>query len=379
MSIYCQEYLDLIRSISKPNRYTNFYISICERASLRGINRKEVREKIGYVEKHHIVPKSFELVDKEIKANQVFLTAKEHFICHHLLVKMVRGDRIGKMWFALHAMCVFRGETHQRIKISARQYEYIKSNIFDGTFSDKMSSIMTGRFSGLSYFNDGTVTVRREKCPDGFESGRIPTDQARNWFTNGVDDKIARECPDGYWPGRVCKHTHGTRWFTNGIENICGFECPIGWVPGQTKKISRKGLSSWTNGIENIYSVNCPRKDFWRGQANKPKHEKFWVNNGKVNKLRTVVLSGWSKGKLDTGISERKSVKTLESLIIRSEEVYGTNKFDFSGILFPNKGAYYSKIEFTCLEHNQKFVQTVKGHVAGKIGCTVCQKSKTKK
>ena len=54
----------------------------------------------GYYEKHHILPKCMGGLDT--KDNLVYLTAKEHFICHKLLVRIfpeVRGN-----WYALIAM-----------------------------------------------------------------------------------------------------------------------------------------------------------------------------------------------------------------------------------------------------------------------------------
>ena len=60
---------------------------------------KEAKLKVGYVEKHHIVPKCFFIESKSRfafipgnrnhKDNLVYLTGREHFICHLLLVKML--------------------------------------------------------------------------------------------------------------------------------------------------------------------------------------------------------------------------------------------------------------------------------------------------
>ena len=52
-----------------------------------------------YVEKHHIIPKS--LGGNNRKENLVNLSAREHFICHRLLVKMLNGDAKNKMIYAL--------------------------------------------------------------------------------------------------------------------------------------------------------------------------------------------------------------------------------------------------------------------------------------
>jgi hypothetical protein len=61
------------------NKYTNWYFNIISNAQSRTIS--------GYTEKHHIIPKSLGGSNK--KDNLVRLTAREHFICHWLLTKMV--------------------------------------------------------------------------------------------------------------------------------------------------------------------------------------------------------------------------------------------------------------------------------------------------
>jgi hypothetical protein len=56
-----------------------------------------------YKERHHIIPGSLDGDDS--KENLVSLSAREHFICHYLLVKMcIREDHIKKMVYALNMM-----------------------------------------------------------------------------------------------------------------------------------------------------------------------------------------------------------------------------------------------------------------------------------
>lgn len=72
--------------------YAAIYNRLMERS------RGRIRE--GYMERHHVVPRC--MGGGNEKENLVFLTAKEHFIAHKLLVRMfpqVRG-----LWLALVAM-----------------------------------------------------------------------------------------------------------------------------------------------------------------------------------------------------------------------------------------------------------------------------------
>lgn len=72
--------------------YGRLYTALMEKACHRQL--------VGYVEKHHIVPKC--MGGSNAKSNLVLLTAKEHFVAHKLLVRIhpsVRG-----LWLALIAM-----------------------------------------------------------------------------------------------------------------------------------------------------------------------------------------------------------------------------------------------------------------------------------
>lgn len=73
-----------------------------------------------YYESHHIIPKS--LKGSDHYSNLVLLTAKEHFVCHHLLHK-IHG---GKMTYAFHMMCVVSDSNQQRYIPSAIVYEQLK-------------------------------------------------------------------------------------------------------------------------------------------------------------------------------------------------------------------------------------------------------------
>ena len=99
------------------NKYTQWYANITDRAKNRQL--------ASYTESHHIVPRS--LGGSDDADNLVDLTAREHFICHWLLVKMTTGQEHHKM---LNALRMMRAENpnQQRYttKITARVYENIK-------------------------------------------------------------------------------------------------------------------------------------------------------------------------------------------------------------------------------------------------------------
>jgi hypothetical protein len=101
-------------SMFKENKYTKYYTLITDAA--------KTRNNEGYVERHHIIPQS--LGGSNHKDNLVDLTAREHFICHWLLIKMTEGEARGKMLYALHGMKA-ENKYQQRYSssITARVYE----------------------------------------------------------------------------------------------------------------------------------------------------------------------------------------------------------------------------------------------------------------
>lgn len=98
------------------NKYSKWYFSIIDNAFERNWSKKTAP---SYVEAHHIIPKS--IVKNDIV---VFLTAREHFICHLLLPKML-SDPIQKIKMnnAITAMQINKDKRY----INSRFFETIKN------------------------------------------------------------------------------------------------------------------------------------------------------------------------------------------------------------------------------------------------------------
>lgn len=95
--------------------YKKLYDDIIQHAlSLNRIKGKT------YYENHHIIPKSLGGSDQH--SNLVLLTAKEHFICHHLLTKIYPNS--DALRFAFWSMC----NQNRITKITSRVYENAKKN-----------------------------------------------------------------------------------------------------------------------------------------------------------------------------------------------------------------------------------------------------------
>jgi hypothetical protein len=101
----------------RMNKYKKWYNNIVQNAQTRDIN--------SYTERHHIIPRS--LGGSNESSNLVDLTAKEHFICHWLLVKIHKGEARNKMINALYMM---QGNSSNQkrytSKITGRIYEHLR-------------------------------------------------------------------------------------------------------------------------------------------------------------------------------------------------------------------------------------------------------------
>ena len=97
--------------------YEKIYNQIVERAKNRVLD--------CYTESHHIIPRCMGGGDE--KENLVTLTAREHFICHRLLVQIHPDNN--KLKFALWAMCNMKSKRQSRYVPSSRVYESIKIEV----------------------------------------------------------------------------------------------------------------------------------------------------------------------------------------------------------------------------------------------------------
>lgn len=120
------------------NKYTQYYRDIISKAK----NSLRVKYRGEYYERHHILPKS--LGGDNSKENLILLTAREHFICHLLLIKMVDGQNRNRM------MCAF-----YQMKRSPKNMKRVVTSRFFETFKRQRSEALSQLYKG-------------KKKPDGF-------------------------------------------------------------------------------------------------------------------------------------------------------------------------------------------------------------------
>lgn len=144
---------------------------------------KEHRKKLSrdaenyvYYEEHHVLPKSLFPAWKNRKSNLVLLTAREHFFCHQLLIKIYPSY---SMACALFYMC--NGNKYQRNVCSSRDYERARIEF------SKWNSI---KHKGQEPWNKG------KKCPQLKSPIWMHTEDCQNKRTKTIKEKY----PEGLIP-----------------------------------------------------------------------------------------------------------------------------------------------------------------------------------
>jgi hypothetical protein len=142
-----------------------------------------------YTEKHHIIPAS--LGGTSSRDNIVKLTAREHFICHWLLVKMYRGNKNSyyKMLKAFNMMCN---------SITAKQERYNTCSRIFARYREDLSKAMSASQIGENNSQAGTRWIcnidlkenkkitSTEPIPNGWVAGR------NKWVTPKEKEKVVK-------------------------------------------------------------------------------------------------------------------------------------------------------------------------------------------
>lgn len=161
MYIYTNTFIQQIQSISLISKYTTWYCDIIQTAKNRAVTKKEATILLGYNEKHHIIPKSFNIGGEKDKENYAYLTAREHFICHLLLSKMFSGNHKHKMVCAINKM-MQTSKNQQRYIPTSRQYDAIRKE-FSKSISALTVNVRRGPMSDCEKLKRSIALIGRPK------------------------------------------------------------------------------------------------------------------------------------------------------------------------------------------------------------------------
>jgi hypothetical protein len=207
-----------------------WYYNIISRAISRATAKKDAVVLLGAVERHHILPKSFKMGGDKDDANMAYLSLREHFIVHKLLMRMfsdpilTRKMRYGFVCFSMNKTgdrilravdyakakaemvklsrmrrpwnlgreSPFKGRTHTeeiKQKISKNRTGQKTSRIYTPLSDDtkqKLSDSKKGKISDRSYY---TEEYKRKNSNRSYNSGFNKIVSGTVWINNGKDNK----------------------------------------------------------------------------------------------------------------------------------------------------------------------------------------------
>jgi len=263
-------YLQHLVSIAIPNKYTKWYASIVENSTYIS----------GYGEKHHVLPKSFNLGGETDPNNLIMLTAREHYICHLLLTKMFADNhRRHQMITAFVRMSNSKTPYNEREYKSnsilyeaakKSQSEYMKANNHnaDGRYSKAAwAKVPLGNRGIVMAANWKSAPSSRREMQSALMSElnrklKTKPKEVRTYSCSCCGATIYRE--------EFCHHAQKPHYY-------CNMKCKN--VYGASLRPSRKGIPippnakrvPWNKGIKGSTTFGDPLKNPMKNPESKQK------------------------------------------------------------------------------------------------------------
>lgn len=173
-------------SLFIQNWYYTTYFNIIDQAK----KRKSFNE---YSECHHIIPKC--LGGNNSRSNLVNLTAREHFICHMLLPKMVDGESNFYHKLIKAAIGMKRNSNSQSRYMNSKLYEFIRIN-HSKNQKIKQSGSLNNNY-GKTWMNLPNLNIskpiKNDKIAEYLEQGWFIGQRSVNNFKIIKDKKRLRQ------------------------------------------------------------------------------------------------------------------------------------------------------------------------------------------
>lgn len=245
-------YLSLVCNIALDNKYTRWYFNIISRALQRAKNRKKAKTLLGYVEGHHILPKSFEMEGQKDSSNIVFLTAREHFICHAILTKMFTNKFRHKMLYAFNIMKVCNQHSTGNRYFNSKLYNYYKK-YFAEVFSENRDHLEK-MWASSSLTRKGKIICPevRKKISNTLK-GHVVTEETRRKISESNRGKKMSEEQKRYL-SKIRTGVKGKPWTEEQKRHISKLRTGKKHKPQALQKLRDYHKNKWANAP----FLSCP-------------------------------------------------------------------------------------------------------------------------
>lgn len=187
--------------------YEKVYNGIIQKA--KGEDRKKGGD--VYYERHHIIPRC--LGGDNSKENLVLLMAREHYICHKLLVEFYPSN--SKLVFSLNMMVNAFNKRQNRIKISSREYERLKqlmsisiSELHKGRIVSEVTRIKISKNGGKGMLGKFHTTETKNRIGE-LNKGNKHSDQTKKLMSEQRKGVLVGEKNGRY--GVIFKHSEESK------------------------------------------------------------------------------------------------------------------------------------------------------------------------
>lgn len=205
-----------------------------------------------YGENHHIVPKC--MGGSNDKENLVRLTAKEHYVAHHLLYKIHGTSSLAHAWFSM-----VRCDPNQERYFNSAQYENARN-----AHSNAMKETMIGE--GNHFYGRTHTEETKKKIGDKNRNRKKSADEIENWV-----EKVAKKKKSAEHRRKIArkgmvmlKNIHTGECVRIPIEERQNYDGTIWMIPSA---ISQKrescihcGMTSVSGNIKRWHNDNCKQK-----------------------------------------------------------------------------------------------------------------------
>lgn len=212
--------------------YIKHYILLMRKAERRGWRKTTTPV---YVEGHHVFMTS--VFGKNDRL--AYLTAREHFVAHHLLWKAFRkrygvnSSKTRKAALAISMMTRANDQQTGRLSFSAREFELIKLARSESMSGDNHWTKRLGRINPLVMLNKDPERAKRLGKLNQITQRELVDSGKHHFVSPEFTERVRQRMLSGL-AVELGKKTKGKLWWNNGVDQVRSMVSPgEEWIRGR--------------------------------------------------------------------------------------------------------------------------------------------------